>query len=59
MLNRLQLAMANCVVMDVTQGWQKLFITGQAKLNPNTIQSNVWAANKFITADILFLSVVL
>ena len=40
-------------------GPAEVFITGQAKLNLNTIQSNVWAADKFITADILFLSVVL
>ena len=40
-------------------GQWKLFITGQAKLNLSTIQLNVWAADKFITADILFLSVAL
>ena len=34
------------------QGWRKLFITGQAKLNLSTIQLNVWVA------DILFLSVI-
>ena len=36
----------------IYQGWRKLFITGQVKLNPNIIQSNVWEPDKFITADI-------
>ena len=40
------------------QGWQKLPTTGQAKPNPSTIQSNARVADKFIAADILFLSVV-
>ena len=29
----------------------------QLKLNSSTTQSNAWVADKFITADILFLSV--
>ena len=43
------------------QGRKKLFITGQAKLNPEAriVQLNAWAADNFATADILFLSVIL
>ena len=40
------------------QGRRKLFITGQAKLSSSTIQLNAWAADNFITADILFLLVI-
>ena len=32
------------------QDQRKLFITGQAKLNPEHYSCNVWAADNFITA---------
>ena len=44
----------------VMQGQWKLFITGQAKLNPEdrTVQLNAWAVDNFTTADILYTSII-
>ena len=44
----------------IMTGWgqRKFFITGQAKLNPSTIQLNALAADNFTNADIFFLLVI-
>ena len=36
------------------QGRRKLFMTGQAKLDPEHYSINAWATNNFTTADTLF-----
>ena len=38
------------------RGWRKLFITGQAKLDPEHYSINAWAINNFTTADTFFIS---
>ena len=39
------------------QGWKKLFVTGQVKLNLSNVQLYVWESDNSTTADILILSV--
>ena len=45
----------NCPAHNNINGWRKVFITGQAKFNPDSaIKLDMPATNNFTTADIPF-----